>query len=178
MTFPRNGHTPPPKHEQNPPQPRPELSGSFGNLSHPLSPTTSALPLALAPAHKVHHATPAPGPPPSRKGKELARPPSPPTPPTAAEDPKYLIPFSHTKPGKDLRDPKKYARLFPHSYEAGEYRRGAYDVPSFTPRNFPPDNAPSPSYAQAASGFGSGGKGKVSKQPSPPTSWEYSGPLR
>jgi len=66
-------------------------------------------------------------------------------------------------------DPEKYARLFPHSFEAGEYRRGAYDVSSVTPGHLHPDNNPSPSYAQAATGSGSGGKDKktVGKQPSP-----------
>ena len=66
-------------------------------------------------------------------------------------------------------DPEKYARLFPHSFEAGEYRRGAYDVSSVTPGHLHPDNNPSPSYAQAATGSGSGGKDKktVGKQPFP-----------
>jgi len=110
----------------------------------------------------------APGPGPSRKGKERAR--APPTPtPTAAENPKYLIPFYDTKLGKPFGDSEKYARLYPHSYEAGEYRRGAYDVSSFTPGHLHPDNNPSPSYAQAASGPGSGSKDKQKsgKQPSP-----------
>ena len=111
---------------------------------------------------------PSAGPPPSKKGKEKA--PAPPTPSSAAaDDPKYLIPFYDTRLGKAFGDPEKYARLYPHSYEAGEYRRGAYDVSSFTPGHLHPDNKPSPSYAQAASGSGSGGKGKgkVGKPPSP-----------
>jgi len=82
----------------------------------------------------------------SRKGKERARAPTTPT-PTAAEDPKHLIPFYDTTLGKAFGDPEKYVRLFPHSYEAGEYRRGAYDVSSFTPGHLHPDNNPSPSYA-------------------------------
>jgi len=111
---------------------------------------------------------PSAGPPPSRKGKEKAG--APPTPPSAAaDDPKYLIPFYDTRLGKPFGDPEKYPRLYPHSYEAGEYRRGAYDVSSFTPGHLHPDKKPSPSYAQAASGSGSGGKGKgtFGKPPSP-----------
>jgi len=64
---------------------------------------------------------------------------------------------------------KKYAKLYPHSSEAGTFWRGAYDVASFTPGHLHPDVYPSPSYAQAASGSGSGSKGKVKagKPPSP-----------
>jgi len=62
--------------------------------------------------------------------------------------------------GKAFGDPDKYAKLYPNSYEAGEFRRGAYDVASFTPGHLQPDVHPAPSYAQAASGSGSGGKGK------------------
>ena len=133
-----------------------------------MSAPVPALPQAPAPTRTTHTPAVAQGPGPSRKGKEKAR--APPTPsPTSAEDPKYLIPFYDTKLGKAFGDPEKYARLYPHSYEAGEYRRGAYDVSSFPPGHLHPDNKPSPSYAQATSGSGSGGKGKknVGKQPSP-----------
>jgi len=108
------------------------------------------------------------GPGPSQKGKEKAQEPPTPT-PTAAEDPKYLIPFYDTKLGKAFGHPEKYARFYPNSYEAWEYWRGAYEVASFTPGHLHPDNKPSPSYAQAASGSGSGGKDKkkAGKQPSP-----------
>ena len=102
---------------------------------------------------------------PSKKGKEWARaPPSPP--PNPNQDPKYLIPCDDTKLGRAFRDPECYAQLFPHSYEAGEFRRGAYDLASFTPGHLHPDHTPSPLYAQAASGSGSGGKTK--KPLSPP----------
>ena len=133
-----------------------------------MSAPVPALPQAPAPTHTSHTPFVTQGPTPSRKGKERAR--APPTPtPTAAEDPKYLIPFYDTKLDKALGDPEKYARLFPNSYEASEYRRGAYDLSSFTPGHLHPDNNPSPSYAQAASGSGPGGKDKkkVGKQPSP-----------
>jgi len=108
-----------------------------------------------------------PGPGPSRNGKEMAQ--APPTPtPTAAEDAKYLIPFYDTKLARAFGDAEKYARVYPHSYEAGEDRRGAYDVALFTPGHLHHDNNLSPSYAQAASGSGSSGKDKkkVGKQPS------------
>ena len=66
-------------------------------------------------------------------------------------------------------DPEKYAKLYPNSYEAGEFRKGRYDLDSFTPGHLHPDNVVPPSYAQAASGSGSGGKGKskAGKSPSP-----------
>ena len=109
---------------------------------------------------------PTAGRPPSRKGKEWAR--APPTPPSAvAYDPKYLIPFYDPRLGKAFGDPEKYAKLYPNSYEAGEFRKGTYDLDSFTPGHLHPDSHLSPSYAQAASGSGSGGKGK-SKAGKPP----------
>jgi len=111
---------------------------------------------------------PTAGPLPSRKGKERAR--APPTPPpAAAEDPKYLIPFYNTRLGKAFGDPEKYAKLYPNSYEAAEFRKGRYNLDSFTPCHLHPDNVLSPSYTQAASGSGSPGKGKskAGKPPSP-----------
>jgi len=144
-----------------------DLQASIRELSHRVSAPVPAPPQVLAPTHSTHHSFVAPGPGPSRKGKERAR--APPTPtPTAAEDPKYLIPFYDTKLGKAFGDPARYARLFPHSYEAGEYHSGAYDVASFTPGHLHPDNIPAPSSAQGASGFGSGGKDK--KKPGKPPS--------
>jgi len=44
--------------------------------------------------------------------------------------------------GKAFGDPEKYAKLYPHSYEAGELRRGAYDLASFTPGHLHPDVHP------------------------------------
>jgi len=145
-----------------------DLQASIHDLSHRVSAPIPAPP-ALAPLpQKAPQPHPTAATPPSKKGKETAR--APPTPPSAAaDDPKYLIPFYDTRLGKAFGDPEKYARLYPHSYEAGEFRRGAYDVSSFTPGHFHPDVRPSPSYAQAASGSGSGGKGKgkAGKPPSP-----------
>ena len=158
----------PPTQDQSPPQAVADLQASICDLSHRVSAPVPALPQAPAPTHTTHTPFVNQGPGPSRKGKERAR--APPTAtPTAAEDPKYLIPFYDTKLGKAFGDPEKYARLCPHSYEAGEYRRGAYDVSSFTPGHLHLYNNPSPTYAQAASGSGSGGKDKKkgSKQPSP-----------
>jgi len=145
-----------------------DLQASIRVLSHRVS---APIPASLAPApprQRKPQPPPTAGPPPSRKGKERAR--APPTPPSAAaDDPKHLIPFYNTRLGKAFSDPEKYTRLYPHSYEAGEYRRGAYDVASFTPGHLHPHVHPSPSYAQAASGSGSGGKGKGNpgKPPSP-----------
>jgi len=158
----------PPAQDQSPPQALADLQASIRDLSHRVSAPVPALPQAPAPTHTTHTPFVTQGPTPSRKGKERAR--APPTAtPTPAEDPKYRIPFYDTKLGKAFGDPEKYARLFPHSYEAGEYRRGAYDLSSFTPGHLHPDNNPSPSYAQAASGSGLGGKdkNKAGKQHSP-----------
>ena len=158
----------PPTQDQSSPQALADLQASIRNLSHRVSAPVPALPQAPAPTHMSHTPFVTQGPSPSRKGKARAR--APPTlTPTAAEDPKYLTPFYDTKLGKAFRDPEQYARVFPFSYKAGEYRRGTYDVSSFTPGHLYPDNNPSPSYAQAASGSGSGSKDKkkVGKQPSP-----------
>jgi len=158
----------PPTQDQSPPQALADIQASIRDLAHRVSASVPAIPQVLAPTHTTHTPFVTQRPSPSGKGKERAR--APPTPtPTAAEAPKYLLPFYDTKLGKAFGDHEKYARLFPHSHEAGEYRRGAYDVSSFTPGHPHPDNNPSPSYAQAPSGSGSGGKDKrkAGKQPSP-----------
>jgi len=145
-----------------------DLQASIRDLSHRVSAPAPAPLAQTAPPPRKPQPPPTAGPPPSRKGKERAR--APPTPPSAAaEDPKYLIPFYDTRLGKAFGDPEKYARLYPNSYEAGEFRKGRYDLDSFTPGHLHPDVHPSPSYAQAASGSGSGGKGKgkAGKPPSP-----------
>jgi len=125
-------------------------------------------PRPLPPSHREHpHPTQLPAPPPSKKGKERAC--APPTPPSAgADNPKYLVPFYDTRLGNACGDPEKYAKLHPQSYEAREFRRGAYNVASFTPGHLHPDVHLSPSYAPAASGSGLGGKGK-SKAEKPPS---------
>jgi len=157
----------PPTLDHSPPQALADLQASIRDLSHCVSAPVPGPPQAPAPTYPAHPPFFIPGPGPSRKVQEKARAPPIPT-PTTAEDPKYLIPFYDTKLGKAYGDPEKYARLYPHSYEAGEYRRGAYDLASLTPGHLHPHNHPSPSYAQAASGSGSGGqdKKKAGKQPS------------
>jgi len=49
------------------------------------------------------------------------------------------------KLGRAFGDPDRYAQLFPHSYDAGEFWRGAYDLASFSPGHLHPDYTPSPS---------------------------------
>jgi len=145
-----------------------DLQASIRDLSHRVSAPIPAPPAVVPPPQKMPQPHPTAVPPPSKKGKEKAR--APPTPSSAAaDDPKYLIPFYDTRLGKAFGDPEKYARLYPHSYEAGEFQKGRYDLDSFTPGHLHPDVHPSPSYAQAASGSGSGGKGKgkAGKPPSP-----------
>jgi len=158
----------PPTQEQQTAPGIADLQASIRDLSDCVS---APIPAPLAPApppQRNPQPRPTAGPPPSGKGKEKAR--APLTPPAAAgDDPKYLNPVYDTRLGKAFGDPEKYARLYPHSYEARENRRGAYNVASFTPGHLHPDIHPSPSYAQAASGSGSGGKGrsKAGKPPSP-----------
>jgi len=139
------------------------LQSAIRDLSHRV--TARAPPLPQAPAPTPQPQLPA-RPPPTRKGKGKARaPPCPP--PNSNEDPKYLIPYYETKLGRAFGDPERYTQLFPHSYEAGEFWRGAYDLASFTPGYLYPDYTSSPRYAQAASGSGSGGRTKkASKAPS------------
>ena len=122
---------------------------------------------ASARAHASASAPSTPPPPPTRTGKERARaPPSPP--PYPKEDTKVLIPYYETKLARAFGDQEYYEQLYRHSYKASEFRRGAYDLASFTPGHRHPDYTTSPSYAQAASGSGSGGKTKKApKAPSP-----------
>jgi len=163
--------------EQQPTPGIADLQVSIRDLSHRVSapiPAPSALP---PPPQKTPQPHPTAGPPPSKKGNERAR--APPTlPSAAADDPKYLIPFYDTRLGKAFGDPERYARLYPNSYEAGEFQTGRYDLDSFTPGHLHPDAQPSPSYAQAASGSGSGGKGKSKAGNPPPTCCEWGGPSR
>jgi len=158
----------PPTQEQQSAPGIADLQASIRDQSHRVSAPTPA-PLAPAPPPQRNPLPPpTAGHPSSRKGKQRAS--APPTPPSAvADDPKYLIPFYDTRLGMAFGDPEKYAKLYPHSYEAGEFRRGSYDVASFTPGYLHPDVHPSPSYPQAASGSGLGGNGqsKAWKPPSP-----------
>jgi len=136
-----------------------DLQGSIRDLSHRVSAPIPTPPALAPPRQRTSQPHPTAGALPSKKGKERAR--APPTPSSAAaDDPKCLIPFYSTRLGKAFGDPKKYAKLYPNSYEAGEFRKGRYYLDSFTPGQLHPDVHPSPSDAQAASGSGSGGKGK------------------
>jgi len=106
-----------------------DLQASIRDLSHRVSAPIPAPPAVAPSSQRTPQPHPTAIPPPSKKGQEKAR--GPPTPSsTAADDPKYLIPFYDTRLGKAFGDPEKYARLYPHAYEAGEFRRGAYDVAS------------------------------------------------
>jgi len=134
----------PPAQEQTTAPGIADLQASIRDLSHRVSAPIPA-PLAQAPPPpRMPQPPPTAGPPPSRKGTERAR--AQPTPPSAAaEDPKYLIPFYDTRLGKAFGDPEKYARLYPNSYEAGEFRKGRYDLDSFTPGHLHPEVNPVPS---------------------------------
>jgi len=110
----------PPPQDQNPPQAVASLQAYICDRSHRMSaptpaPPPSAVPICAAPPPFIVQ-----GPGPSSKGKGRAQ--ATPTPtPNANEDPKYLILFYNTKLGKAFGDPEKYARLYPHTYEAGQY---------------------------------------------------------
>jgi len=119
-----------------------DLQASIRDLSHRVSAPIPTPPALAPPPERIPQPSPTAGRLPSRKGKDRAR--APPTPLSAvADDPKYLRPFYDTRLGKAFGDPEKSAKLYLHSYEAGEYRRGAYAVASFTPGHFHPDVHPS-----------------------------------
>ena len=100
-----------------------DLQASIRDLSHRVSAPIPAPPALAPPPLNTPQPHTTASPPQSNKGKERAR--APPTlPSSAADDPKYLIPFYDTRLGKAFGDPEKYARLYPHSYEAGEFRKG------------------------------------------------------
>ena len=158
----------PPTNEQQTGPGMADLQASICDLSYRVSAPSPAPPAPAPPPQRAPQLHPTAGPPLSKKGKERAR--APPTPPSGTADhPKYLIPFYNTRLGKAFGDPEKYAKLCPHSYEAAGFRRGAYDVASFSLGHLHPGIHASPSYAQAASGSGLGGKtkSKAGKPPSP-----------
>jgi len=100
-----------------------DLQPSIRDLSHRVSAPIPA-PQAPAPPPQRNPQPPSTaGHPPSRKGKERAHAP-PATISAAADDPKYLMQFYDTRLGKPFGDPEKYAKLYPKSYEAGEFRKG------------------------------------------------------
>ena len=74
-----------------------------------------------------------------------------------------------TTPGleKCSATPKLYAKAFPHSWEAEQFRAGKYDLSKFTPATQHPDYKPKhlPTYAQAASS-GRPARGKKTKKAS------------
>ena len=76
-------------------------------------------------------------------------------------------PYYDTKRVKMFGDPEQYAKAFPQSWEAGQFRAGKYDLSRFTPATQHPEYKPKhlPSYAQAASS-GQPHKGKKGKKAS------------
>ena len=139
------------------------LQSAFRNLSHRVRAQAPLLPQVPGPTPPPQLPARAPL---TRKWKERARAPAS-LPPNPNEDPKYLIQYCDTKLGRAFGDPERYAELFPHSYEASELRRGAYDLSSFTPGHLHPDYTSSPSYAQAAAGSAS--RGRTKKTPMAPS---------
>jgi len=143
------------------------LQASIRNLSHQVSaPAPAPSPAPFQAPAPTRQGPMAPSPVPSWKGQERARAPASPTTPNA-EDAKYLIPFYVTRVGKAFGDAERYAKLFTHFYEAGEFHWGACDVVAFTLVNLHPDHTPSHSYVQAASCSDSGSKAQKPEKPSP-----------
>jgi len=96
------------------------LQSAIRDLSHRVTAPAPLLPHVPAPTPQPQ---PPARPPPLGKGKNGPNHLTPP-PPNQDEDPKYLIPYYDMKLGKAFSDPKRYAQLFPHSYEAGEFEEG------------------------------------------------------
>jgi len=166
-----------PHAQENPTTPgMADLQASIHDLSHRVSAPIPAPPAVVPAPQRTPQTLLTAVPPPSKKGKEKAR--APPTPSSAAaDDPKYLIPFYDTRLGKTFGDPEKYAKRYPHSYEAGEFRRGAYDVASFTPGHLHPDVHPSPSCASCLwLRLGRQGQRQSWEASFPPTCCECGGP--
>ena len=74
-------------------------------------------------------------------------------------------PYYYTRLGKMFGDPELYAKAFPHSWEAEQFRAGEYDLTKFTPATQHPDYKPKhiPTYAQAA-GSGRSDRGKRARK--------------
>ena len=101
-------------------------------------------------------------PPPAPSKIPSPRPHDPPT-PLGNIDPSVHRPYYDNNLGKMFGDPELYAKAFPHSWEAEQFRAGKYDLSKFTPATQHPDYKPKhlPTYAQAAgSGRPRGKKGK------------------
>ena len=80
-------------------------------------------------------------------------------------DPSVHCPYYDTRHGKMFGNPELYAKAFPHSWEAEQFRAGKYDLSKFTPATQHPEYKPKhlPTYAQAA-GSGRPSRGKKRKK--------------
>ena len=156
-----------------------ELSTSVRDLSHRVSaprPTAHAPPAAPAPpTQRANQSGPqiqtrpaAPTGPSATTTRQPA--PTAPTPAphdqTSADpgtlDPSVHCPFYDTTLKKMFGNPELYARAFPHSWEAGQFRAGKYALSIFTPATLHPEFRPKylPTYAQAAGSSRAPSKGK------------------
>ena len=72
-------------------------------------------------------------------------------------------------------DPELYAKAFPHSWEAEQFRAGKYDLSKFTPATQHQDYKPKhlPSYAQAAGA----GRPRMGKKGTKTTAVEVANPV-
>ena len=141
--------------------------------SEELDPLNSAL---LDLSHRVSAPPPPRQPPQALQAQQTGTPPAGPPPPAPGKnpaplpqnlfthpdniDPSVHCPYYDTNLGKMFGDPELYAKAFPHSWEAEQFRAGKYDLWKFTPATQHPDYKPKhlPTYAQAAGSGRSWGK--------------------
>ena len=155
------------------------LHSALRDLSHrvtttaptarPTAPTArTAPPLRLPAGGRPTPAPQARGPPSQPRAPSHAPPLARSAPPHPQEnvDPSIHCPFYDTKLKKLFGNPELYAKAFPHSWEAEQFRANQYDLSIFTPATLHPDYAPrtttTPTYAQAA-GSGPGKRTKKTK---------------
>ena len=140
------------------------LNSALRDLSHRVSApppprqnpqTFQAQPTSTAPARP---------PPPALQTNPSPRPHDQPTLPDNIV-PSVQCPYYDSRLGKMFGDPELYAKAFPLSWEAEQFRAGKYDLSKFTPATQHPDYKPKhlPTYAQAA-GSGPSTRGKKAKR--------------
>jgi len=94
----------------------------------------------------------------------LARPAPPP--PSENVDPSIHCPFSDTKLNKMFGNPELYAKAFPHSWEAEQFRANQYHLLIFTPAPPHPDYAPRTTTTPTCAQVAGSGPGKRKKKKS------------
>ena len=140
------------------------LNSALRVLSHRVSARPPPRQTPQAPQAQLTSAAPGRTPPPTPEKNPSSRPHDHPT-SFNNIDPTVHSPYYDTRLGDMFGDPKLYAKAFPHSWEAEQFRAGKYDLSKFTPATKHPDYKPKhlPTYAQAA-GSGHSARGKKAKK--------------